>query len=288
MRPLVRARRHTQFCHSFAVLPDRIRRQRRMGENGVIGWEAVVGPLVREMLVGPYRPNDLHGFPKQFPVLLVFARIRVGMELRTFVRPDSPAKADFDPAPGHVVQGCQVLGQSYRVPPGHDVGHLPDADPGRPGRQDLPPAKSGSERRPLRRVRSDAPPATWPRSQAPRPGMVCCLRLSSKSAAFVASPADAATVVNAANFILRPPRQRAYAKMPSHQGSKRAPAPLASSRKHSVSANGLRWIVLTLVLTPLPRPATALPVRNRNGNATGKTLPSGAYPEPRKLGAFPS
>ena len=34
--------------------------------------------------------------------------------------------------------------------------------------------------------------------------MVCCLRLSSKSAAFVASSADAATVVNAANFILRP------------------------------------------------------------------------------------
>ena len=44
--------------------------------------------------------------------------------------------------------------------------------------------------------------ASKPSSSARR---VCCLRLSSKSAAFVASPADAATVVNAANFILRPP-----------------------------------------------------------------------------------
>ena len=50
----------------------------------------------------------------------------------------------------------------------------------------------------------------WTRSSAPSSSAntVCCLRLSSISAALVAPPADAATVVNAANLMVKPPAQR--------------------------------------------------------------------------------
>ena len=50
----------------------------------------------------------------------------------------------------------------------------------------------------------------WTRSSAPSSSAntVCCLRLSSISAALAAPPADAATVVNAANLMVKPPAQR--------------------------------------------------------------------------------
>ena len=54
----------------------------------------------------------------------------------------------------------------------------------------------------------------WTRSSAPSSSAntVCCLRLSSISAALVAPPADAATVVNAANLMVKPPAQRDWTK----------------------------------------------------------------------------
>ena len=106
-----------------------------MGEDGIGGGEAVVGALVGEVLVGPYLPHELDGLPEQFPILPILAWVRVGMELRTFIRPDAPAEAHLHASPGHVVQDRKVLGKPDRVPPRRDIRHLADADPRCPGRE---------------------------------------------------------------------------------------------------------------------------------------------------------
>ena len=106
-----------------------------MGEDGAVNGEGEVLPLVRKVLVGPYLPHHLHRLPEQFPVLSVLARVRVGVELRALIGPDSPAEADLHATAGHVVQDRQVFGKTYGVPPRGDVRHLPDAYPGGAGRQ---------------------------------------------------------------------------------------------------------------------------------------------------------
>ena len=106
-----------------------------MGEYGAVGREAVVGPMVRKVLVGPYLPHDFHRLLEQRPVLRIHAGVRIGMKLGTLIRPDPPAEPDFHAPPGHVVQRRQVFGQPYRMPPRGYVGHLSDADPQRPRRQ---------------------------------------------------------------------------------------------------------------------------------------------------------
>ena len=106
-----------------------------MGEDGAVGGEAVVGSLVREVLVGPDRPRYLHRLLEELPVLRIPPRVRVGMELWTLVRPDSPAEADLHASAGQVVQDRNILGKPYRMPPRSDVRHLPDANPGRPRRE---------------------------------------------------------------------------------------------------------------------------------------------------------
>ena len=75
-----------------------------MRENRVFSGERVVGAVVREILVPPDFPHDLHRFAEQLPVFLVFARVRVRMELRPLIRPDPPAKTDIDPPAAHIVQ----------------------------------------------------------------------------------------------------------------------------------------------------------------------------------------
>ena len=109
-----------------------------MGKHGVFDGEGVVRAFVGKVFVGPDLADDFHGLGKQLPVLLVLARVGVGMKLRPFIRPDAPSEPDFDPTPGHVVQDGQVFGQPYRMPPGRDVGHLPDANAARPRRQVRP------------------------------------------------------------------------------------------------------------------------------------------------------
>ena len=106
-----------------------------MREDRVFSREAVVGAIVGKVRVRPDLPDYLHRLPEQFAVLVVLSGVGVGMELGPLVGPDSPAKPDFQPAPGHVVQDGQVLGQQYRVPPRSDVRHLADADSGGAGRQ---------------------------------------------------------------------------------------------------------------------------------------------------------
>ena len=73
-----------------------------MGENGVVGGEAVVFSLVGEVLIGPYLPHDLDGLPEQFPVLRVLPWVGVGVKLGTLVGPDPPAEADLNPTLGQV------------------------------------------------------------------------------------------------------------------------------------------------------------------------------------------
>jgi hypothetical protein len=90
---------------------------------------------VGKALFGPGLPHDLDGLPEELAILRVLPRVGVGMELRALVGPDAAAEADVDPAPGEVVQDCQVLGQPDRMPPGGDVRHLTDPDSAHPHRQ---------------------------------------------------------------------------------------------------------------------------------------------------------
>ena len=89
-------------------------------------------PWCVKVLVGPYLPDYLHRLTEQLPVLLILARVGVRMKLGTLIRPDSPAEANLHASAGHVVQGRQVFGKPYRMPPRSYIRHLPDADSGRP------------------------------------------------------------------------------------------------------------------------------------------------------------
>ena len=106
-----------------------------MREDRVVDREAVILPLVRKILVGPYLPHYLHRLLEQLPVLPVLARVRVGMKLWPLVGPDTPAEAHIHAPSGHVVQHREVLGKPYRVPPRGYVRHLSDANPRRPRRE---------------------------------------------------------------------------------------------------------------------------------------------------------
>ena len=106
-----------------------------MGKHRVLGGKGVVFSPVREKLLRPDLPDDFHRFLEKLPVFLVLARVGVGMKLRALVGPDTPAEADIHPAPGHVVQDGDILRQPYWVPPGCDVCHLADANPGGAGSQ---------------------------------------------------------------------------------------------------------------------------------------------------------
>ena len=106
-----------------------------MGEDGALSREAVVGSLIRKVLVGPYLPHDLHRLPEQFPVLRVLTRVCVGVKLWALIRPDPPAETDVHTSTSHIVQDRDVLCEPDRMPPRDYVGHLPDADPRCPRRE---------------------------------------------------------------------------------------------------------------------------------------------------------
>ncbi len=126
---------HPEPSDPLAVLPRRVRRYGRVGEHGALGGEIVVGAVVGEVRFSPYLADDIDSFPEQLAVFLVLPGVGVGVELRTLVGPDTPAESDVNPAAGHVVEDGQVFGKANGVPPGGDVGHLPDAYPGGAGRQ---------------------------------------------------------------------------------------------------------------------------------------------------------
>ena len=132
MRPLEGLRRDAQLQDAIAVLPRRVGRIPGMREPRVGRGKGVVGPRVREPLLGPGLAHDLDGLAKELAVLLILPRVGMRVELRALVGPDAAAEADVDPASREVVQDGQVLRQPDGMPPGRDVRHLPDPDPAGP------------------------------------------------------------------------------------------------------------------------------------------------------------
>ena len=103
-----------------------------MAEPGAGGGKSVVLALVGEELLGPCLLHDLDGLDEQLAALFR-SRIRVGMELRSFVAPDPAPESHLDAPLGEVVEDREVLGEPDRMPPHRDVGHLPDAYAGGAG-----------------------------------------------------------------------------------------------------------------------------------------------------------
>ena len=169
MRPLVGLRRHAQLQHPIAALPRGIGRVVRVRESGVRGRKRVVGPGVREALLGPGLPHDLDRLAKQLAILLVLPRVGVRVELRPLVGPHAAAEADVDPPPGEVVQEARSSASRIGC---HQGRCWPSARSGfgGSGRPDRRPRGSGWEDPRARRGRSGAPPSTPCRSRAARPG----------------------------------------------------------------------------------------------------------------------
>ena len=100
---LVRSRGHSELGYHVPSLPFWVRQVFGMRKYRVVDREVEVYATVRKVIVGPDLPQNHHHLPKQFPVLLIFSRIGVGMELRTFIRPDSPSQTDLNATAKHVV-----------------------------------------------------------------------------------------------------------------------------------------------------------------------------------------